>query len=70
MEHSKHMKLGMGGRFAAIAAKAKKYGAENPAAVAAVVGRKRWGAEKMSKMAQAGKRRRKRFSKTDFKKKA
>lgn len=50
MEHSKHMRLGMGGRFPSLAAKTKKK------------------ETKMPKMAQAGKKR-KRFSKADFKKK-
>ena len=49
-------KLGAGGRFAAIAAAAKKHGAENPEAVAAFVGIKKYGAKKMTEMAQAGKK--------------
>lgn len=48
--------LGSGGRFAAIEAKAKASGAENPAAVAAAAGMKKYGKEKMEKMAQAGKK--------------
>ena len=70
MEHSKHMRLGGGGRFAALAAKAKKGGAKNPEGVSAAAGMKKYGKAKMSKMAQAGKKRRKRFSKSDFSKKA
>lgn len=45
-------KLGAGGRFAAVEAAAKKSGARNPAAVAAAVGRKKYGAKKMAKMAK------------------
>lgn len=50
-------KLGSGGRFAAVEAAAAKSGAANPAAVAAAVGRKKYGAAKMNKMAQVGKAR-------------
>lgn len=46
--------LGHGGRFAAVEAAAKKSGASNPAAVAASVGIKKYGAEKMARMAKAG----------------
>ena len=53
----KSTKLGMGGRFAMVAAAAKKAGAKNPAAVAASIGRKKYGAAKMTKMAVAGKKR-------------
>ena len=49
-------KLGAGGRFAAIAAAAKKHGAENPGAVAASVGIKKYGVKRMMEMAQAGKK--------------
>lgn len=48
--------LGQGGRFAAVAAAAKKSGARNPNAVAAAVGRKKYGAKKMAKMAAAGRK--------------
>ena len=54
---SKGMKLGQGGRFAAIEAKAAASGARNPAAVAAAAGRKKYGAAKMAKMAMAGRMR-------------
>ena len=53
----KSMKLGGGGRFAAVEAAAKKGGAKNPAAVAAAAGMKKYGKEKMQKMAQAGRKR-------------
>ncbi len=52
-------KLGSGKRFAAIEAKAKKYGATNPAAVAAAAGIKKYGQKKMTKMAVAAKKRKK-----------
>lgn len=48
--------LGQGGRFAAVEAAAAKSGARNPAAVAAAVGRKKYGAKRMAKMAAAGRR--------------
>ena len=53
----KSMKLGGGGRFAKVEAAAKKSGAKNPAAVAAAAGMKKYGKEKMQKMAQAGRKR-------------
>lgn len=51
-------KLGSGERFAEIEANAKKYGMRNPAAVAASVGREKYGQEKMTRLAVAGKKRR------------
>lgn len=53
----KSMKLGGGGRFAKIKAAAARSGARNPAAVAAAVGRKKYGAAKMAKMAASGRKR-------------
>jgi hypothetical protein len=53
----KPTKLGGGGRFAMIEAGAKKAGAVNPGAVAAAVGRKRYGAKKMAAMAGVGRKR-------------
>jgi len=50
-------KLGTGKRFAAVEASAAKSGARNPKAVAAAVGRKKFGARKMSKLAATGRRR-------------
>jgi hypothetical protein len=50
-------KLGTGKRFKAVEASARKSGARNPKAVAAAVGRKKYGAKKMAKMAAAGRRR-------------
>lgn len=49
-------KLGSGSRFKAIEKAAAKSGAANPAAVAASAGMKKYGKEKMEKMAQAGKK--------------
>lgn len=49
-------KLGSGARFAAVAKAAKESGAENPNAVAAAVGIKKYGKERMAKMAAAGKK--------------
>ena len=50
-------KLGSGARFKAVEKAAAKSGAKNPAAVAAAVGMKKYGKEKMAKMAAAGRRR-------------
>ena len=51
--------LGEGSRFKAIAESAKVGGAKNPEAVAAAIGIKKYGQKKMTKMAVAGKKRRK-----------
>jgi hypothetical protein len=48
--------LGTGERFKAVEESAKKSGATNPAAVAAAVGRKKYGEKKMEKLAEKGKR--------------
>jgi hypothetical protein len=50
-------KLGSGARFRAVEASAAKSGASNPAAVAAAIGRKKYGAKKMASMAAAGRKR-------------
>lgn len=47
----KSNKLGGGGRFAQLVSKG------NPLALAAYIGRKKYGAKKMTKMAKAGKKR-------------
>lgn len=48
----KSMKLGGGGRFAALKAKlSSEPGVTNPGALAASIGRKKYGASKMSSMA-------------------
>lgn len=50
------MKLGGGGRFAALKKKLAKKGAYNPSALAAYIGRKKYGAHKMAGMAAKGKK--------------
>lgn len=52
----KHSKLGSGSRFKAIEESAKKSGASNPAAVAAAIGRKKYGAKAMAKMSAKGRK--------------
>lgn len=49
-------KLGSGARFKAVEKKAAASGAENPAAVAAAAGMKKYGKAKMEKLATAGKK--------------
>jgi hypothetical protein len=49
-------KLGDGSRFKALTAKLKKKGAYNPAALAAYIGRKKYGAKKMASWAAKGKK--------------
>jgi len=53
----KSTKLGGGGRFAKVAAAAKRSGAKNPAAVAATAGREKYGKAKFQALAAAGRRR-------------
>lgn len=54
----KSMKPGGGGRFAKLKAKiAARGGVDNPAAVAAAIGRKKYGQAKMSKFSAAGRTR-------------
>lgn len=50
--------LGGGGRFQMVADQARKGGARDPEAVAAAVGRRKYGAKRMAEMAAAGRRRR------------
>jgi hypothetical protein len=47
---------GEGSRFAALEKVAKMGGAKNPGAVAAAIGRKKYGPAKFAKMAAAGKK--------------
>ena len=49
-------KLGSGSRFKAVERSAAKSGAENPGAVAAAIGIKKYGVKKMEKMAHKGKK--------------
>ncbi len=62
---TKIAKLGSGRRFKALANKFAHKGIENPAALAAKVGREKYGNERMSKMALAGKKRHSRESSED-----
>jgi len=55
----KTAKLGTGKRFKAVAASARAGGARDPEAVAATVGRKKYGKKRMAKWAAAGRKRRK-----------
>jgi hypothetical protein len=57
MAKKKTPKLGTGKRFAAVAASARKSGAKNPAAVAAVAGRRKYGPARMAALSATGKRR-------------
>ena len=49
-------KLGSGARFAAVEKAAAKSGASNPKAVAAAIGRKKYGNKKFQALAAAGRR--------------
>lgn len=53
----KSMKLGGGGRFAALVKKLSASGASNPAGAAAAIGRAKYGAGRMAKMAAKGRAR-------------
>ncbi len=53
---AKSMKLGGGGRFAKLK-KSLAGKVSNPAAVAASIGRKKYGAKKMAKMSATGRKR-------------
>ncbi len=50
-------KIGSGRRFTALENSLRKSGAKNPAALAAHIGRKKYGAKRMAQLAAAGKRR-------------
>lgn len=51
------MKLGMGGRFAKLKSQLAAKGVKNPSALAASIGRKKYGSKKMTAMATAGRKR-------------
>lgn len=51
----KSMKLGGGGRFAKLKGELAKKGAKNPGALAAFIGRKKYGAKKFNSLAKKGK---------------
>lgn len=53
---AKNPKLGSGKRFEAVEKKARASGAKNPAAVAAAVGRAKYGSKRMAKMSAAGRK--------------
>ncbi len=54
---AKSMKLGGGGRFAALKSQlADRKGVSNPGALAAYIGRKKYGASKMASMANKGRK--------------
>lgn len=53
-------KLGSGGRFRALKSKLARRGARNPGALAAYIGRKRYGKKRFAKLSAAGRRRRSR----------
>lgn len=50
-------KLGTGARFKKVAASAAKSGARDPNAVAAAVGRKKYGSKRMAALSAAGRKR-------------
>lgn len=52
----KTAKLGSGARFKALEKEAKASGARNPKAVAASMGRKKYGAAKMASLSRAGRK--------------
>jgi len=55
---AKSMKVGGGGRFAAMKRKlSHRKGVKNPGALAAYIGRRKYGAKRMARMAKRGKRR-------------
>ena len=49
-------KLGSGSRFKSLTKKLSKKGVKNPKALAAYIGRKKYGAKKMTKLALAGRK--------------
>ena len=57
---AKSMALGGGGRFAKLKKKLGEKGVKNPEALAAHIGRERYGKEKMAKMSATGRKRKKR----------
>jgi len=57
MPAKKSMKPGGGGRFAALKKKLAAQGAKDPGALAAAIGRKKYGKAKMSKWAGKGRSR-------------
>lgn len=56
---AKQGKLGSGSRFKALTKKLSKKGVSDPKALAAEIGRKKYGKEKFQKLAAAGKKKKK-----------
>lgn len=56
---AKKPKLGSGARFKKLTGQLQKKGAQNPAALAAWIGRKKYGPAKMAKMSAAGRKKKK-----------
>ena len=54
---AKSMRVGGGGRFEALSKKLASKGVRDPKAVAASIGRRKYGAKRMASMARAGKKR-------------
>lgn len=54
---AKKPKLGSGKRFAALKSKLAKKGIRNPAALAASIGRKKFGKKRFGKLSAAGRKR-------------
>ena len=54
---AKKPKLGTGKRFASLESKLKSKGAKDPGALAAAIGRKKYGNAKMAKLSAAGRKR-------------
>lgn len=55
----KKPKLGSGKRFSALKTSLKKKGVKSPAALAAFIGRQKYGPKKLAKMSAAGRKRKK-----------
>jgi hypothetical protein len=55
-EPASKAKLGSGGRFSALKGKLSKKGVKNPSALAAAIGKAKYGAKKMRQMAAKGKK--------------
>lgn len=58
MARAKRPPLGTGQRFRALKASLARRGARNPAALAAFIGRKKYGKRRFQKLAAAGRKRR------------
>ena len=54
---AKQPKLGTGARFKALKSKLGKKGAKNPGALAAWIGRKKYGSKKMAALSASGRKR-------------